>query len=116
MTGDILGPYLRKAAKSNRYSAEEEMGQFQTFFQKSLCSENFPYGTISHIIRGNTNGRACNDAFGVRFQFYDDLASFVISRCHKVQSGDDVSQGHSTGSDGGYSRPLFAQSGKKQSL
>ena len=30
VTGDILGPYLRKAAKSNRYSVEEEIGQFQT--------------------------------------------------------------------------------------
>ncbi len=51
VTGDILGPYLRKAAKSNRYSAEEEMGQFQTVIEHGLFTKIpvHPYLFMFHL-------------------------------------------------------------------
>ncbi|WP_204507216.1 AAA family ATPase [Acidithiobacillus ferridurans] len=51
VTGDILGPYLRKAAKSNRYSAEEEMGQFQSVIENGLFTKIpvHPYLFMFHL-------------------------------------------------------------------
>ncbi len=37
--GDILGPYLRKAAKSNRYSAESEVAEQQADIPKGLFTQ-----------------------------------------------------------------------------
>jgi hypothetical protein len=37
--GDILGPYLRKAAKSNRYSAEDEVAEQQAEIPKGLFTQ-----------------------------------------------------------------------------
>ncbi len=51
VTGDILGPYLRKAAKSNRYGAEEEMGQFQSVIENDLFTKIpvHPYLFMFHL-------------------------------------------------------------------
>lgn len=38
-TGDILGPYLRKAAKSNRYNAEDAVGASQSAIPKGLFTQ-----------------------------------------------------------------------------
>lgn len=38
-TGDILGPYLRKAAKSNHYEAEDEVQQSQDAMPKDLFTQ-----------------------------------------------------------------------------
>ncbi|HYE35551.1 ATP-binding protein [Methylocaldum sp.] len=38
-TGDILGPYLRKAAKSNRYDAEDEVQESQAAMPKGLFTQ-----------------------------------------------------------------------------
>jgi hypothetical protein len=51
VTGDILGPYLRKAAKSNRYSAEEEMEECQSIIEKGLFTKIpvHPYLFMFHL-------------------------------------------------------------------
>jgi hypothetical protein len=38
-TGDILGPYLRKAAKSNRYDAEDEVQESQAAIPKGMFTQ-----------------------------------------------------------------------------
>ncbi|WP_085317542.1 AAA family ATPase [Derxia lacustris] len=38
-TGDILGPYLQKAAKSNRYDAEDEVKEIQESRRKDLFTQ-----------------------------------------------------------------------------
>jgi len=38
-TGDILGPYLQKAAKSNRYDAEEDVKELQANRRKDLFTQ-----------------------------------------------------------------------------
>lgn len=45
-TGDILGAYLRKAAKSNRYNAEEEVGESQAAMPKGLFTQIPVHGYI----------------------------------------------------------------------
>lgn len=50
-TGDILGQYLRKAAKSNQYNAEEEVGEFQAGIPKGLFTQLpvHPYIFMFHL-------------------------------------------------------------------
>lgn len=50
-TGDILGPYLHKAAKSNRYDAEDEVRQLQATLPKGLFSQLpvHPYILMFHL-------------------------------------------------------------------
>lgn len=50
-TGDIFGPYLRKAAKSNHYNAEEEIGEFQASIPKGLFTRLpvHPYLFMFHL-------------------------------------------------------------------
>lgn len=49
--GDILGPYLRKAAKSNRYDAEEEVGASRDAMPEGLFSQLpvHPYVLMFHL-------------------------------------------------------------------
>ncbi|AOF80593.1 ATPase associated with various cellular activities family protein [Methyloversatilis sp. RAC08] len=49
--GDILGPYLRKAAKSNRYDAEEEVGASRDAMPEGLFSQLpvHPYILMFHL-------------------------------------------------------------------
>lgn len=46
VTGDILGTYLRKAAKSNRYNAEDEVGESQAAIQKGLFKQIPVHGYV----------------------------------------------------------------------
>ena len=50
-TGDILGPYLKKAAKSNRYEAEDEVEETQASMPKGLFSRVpvHPYILMFHL-------------------------------------------------------------------
>jgi len=50
-TGDILGPYLRKAAKSNQYNAETEVGESQAAMPKGLFTQLpvHPYLFMFHL-------------------------------------------------------------------
>jgi hypothetical protein len=50
-TGDILGPYLRKAAKSNQYNAETEVGESQAAMPKGLFTKLpvHPYIFMFHL-------------------------------------------------------------------
>jgi hypothetical protein len=49
--GDILGPYLRKAAKSNHYNAEDEVGEQQAAIPKGMFSRIpvHPYMLMFHL-------------------------------------------------------------------
>lgn len=50
-TGDIFGQYLRKAAKSNQYNAEDEVGEFQAGIPKGLFTQLpvHPYIFMFHL-------------------------------------------------------------------
>jgi hypothetical protein len=50
-TGDIFGQYLRKAAKSNHYSAEDEVSEFQAAITKGLFTQLpvHPYIFMFHL-------------------------------------------------------------------
>ncbi|QXP89720.1 AAA family ATPase [Methylococcus capsulatus] len=50
-TGDILGPYLRKAAKSNRYDAEDEVQELQDAMPEGLFTQLpvHPYILMFHL-------------------------------------------------------------------
>ncbi|QXP85045.1 ATP-binding protein [Methylococcus sp. ANG] len=50
-TGDILGPYLRKAAKSNRYDAEDEVQELQEAMPEGLFTQLpvHPYILMFHL-------------------------------------------------------------------
>lgn len=50
-TGDILGPYLRKAAKSNQYNAETEVGESQAAMPTGLFTKLpvHPYLFMFHL-------------------------------------------------------------------
>ncbi|CAL1239773.1 ATP-binding protein [Candidatus Methylocalor cossyra] len=50
-TGDILGPYLRKAAKSNRYDAEEEVQESRDAIPKGMFTQLpvHPYILMFHL-------------------------------------------------------------------
>ncbi len=50
-TGDILGPYLRKAAKSNQYNAETAVGESQAAMPKELFTQLpvHPYIFMFHL-------------------------------------------------------------------
>lgn len=50
-TGDILGQYLRKAAKSNQYNAEDEVSEFQAEIPKGLFTQLpvHPYIFMFHL-------------------------------------------------------------------
>jgi len=50
-TGDILGQYLRKAAKSNQYNAEDEVSDFQSTIPKGLFTQLpvHPYIFMFHL-------------------------------------------------------------------
>lgn len=50
-TGDILGPYLRKAAKSNHYHAEDEVSEFRAAMPKGLFTRLpvHPYLFLFHL-------------------------------------------------------------------
>jgi len=49
--GDIFGPYLRKAAKSNHYNAETEVGEIQAAMPKGLFTQLpvHPYLFMFHL-------------------------------------------------------------------
>ena len=51
VTGDILGQYLRKAAKSNLYDAEDEVEESQAAIPKGLFSQIpvHPYMLMFHL-------------------------------------------------------------------
>lgn len=51
VTGDVFGAYLRKAAKSNHYNAEEEIGRLQTLFADGLFTAVpvHPYLFMFHL-------------------------------------------------------------------
>jgi hypothetical protein len=50
-TGDIFGQYLRKAAKSNHYNAEDEVSEFQAAIPKGLFTQLpvHPYVFMFHL-------------------------------------------------------------------